>query len=256
MTLAKLGQHSLICLGCWEQQRMPVFIRGPLAVPYRMLGLVPSRMNPNLCTRCEIGFASIYKTKQIRRPLTILFADVRGYTRFSQLVDAPEVAKVLSGFYEACGEEIWMREGIVNKLIGDAVLGVFNFPLAREDHVARAASAGMALLEKCREVKLSLGEQVAAEAIGVGVGIHTGEASIGEVGEFCRDFTVIGPVVNLASRLQGAAHAGEVLLSDAAYRAAAPAFPHAERRELTLKGHDHPVTAWALKPSSTPVTQT
>jgi len=80
--------------------------------------------------------------------------------------------------------------------------------------------------------------------LGVGIGLHTGKTSIGEVGTAYKDFTAIGPVVNLASRLQNAARAGEVLLSQATYEVVRADYPHAERRLLTLKGIDDPVEAY------------
>ena len=89
-----------------------------------------------------------------------------------------------------------------------------------------------------------------AEKVGVGVGIHTGEITIGEVGEVCRDFTAIGPVINLAARLQGAARPGEVLVSTGAYDQVGRGLDTDGPRQLQLKGIEHPVTAYAVQASS------
>jgi adenylate cyclase len=224
---------------------MPVPIRGPLAFPLRLAGIRVSRMHPNLCTLCETQFERVKGAKQIVVPATVLFADVRGYTGLSERLDASEMAGLLSTFYEHCATAIWQRDGIVNKLIGDAVFAIFNFPIRHSDHVQRAVAAGLELQQRCREIQAQR-EQTGSEAVGVGVGIHTGEIAIGEVGQFCRDFTAIGPVINLAARLQGAAQPGEVLVSVPAYdqlRAGA----HAQApRHLQLKGIDHQVTAYAV----------
>jgi class 3 adenylate cyclase len=204
-------------------------------------------MNPNICTKCESQFTKVWKTKQIVRPATILFADIRGYTTLSQLTDSQEVASLLSGFYDRCAQVIWERDGIVNKLIGDAILAVFNFPITREDHVEQAVYAGLELQRRCMEMKSMSGKLATGKVdFGVGVGVHTGDVSVGEIGEFCKDFTVIGEVVNLGSRLQGVAKSGEVVLSEAVYEKVKNAFPGIPAQAFDLKGIDRPVTAYVL----------
>lgn len=204
-------------------------------------------MHPNLCTLCETQFAKAKKTKQITVRVSVLFADVRGYTTFSEVLENPAIARLLSSFYGRCASVIWERDGLINKLIGDAVLALFNFPLVHEDHVRQAVLSGVELQRACAGIKASLGLSGEELAIGVGVGIHTGDVLLGEVGEFCRDFTAVGPVVNLASRLQGAAEAGEVLVTEEAYREVADLFPAAQARSYHLKGVEHPVRAYSLR---------
>jgi len=72
--------RAIICKGCWGQMRIPVPIRGPLSYPLRLFGIKPSRMNPNLCTICELMFKVVMRRRNIEAELTILFADLRGYT--------------------------------------------------------------------------------------------------------------------------------------------------------------------------------
>lgn len=237
--------RSILCKGCLQQLHLPIAIHGPLSIPFRIVGLRPSRMNPNLCNLCETMFKRIKKSSQVHVPLTILFADVRGYTNLSELLDTPEVIRLLSHFYEQCGEAVWERDGIVNKLIGDAVLAIFNFPIERDSHVENAVLSGLALQERWASLR-SIGGGESQLPIGVGVGIHTGTVAIGEVGEVCRDFTAVGSVVNLASRLQGAARPGEVLVTDPVYERVAKQFPNAPKRVYQLKGLEQPVRAWVL----------
>ena len=237
--------RSIFCKGCLQQIHLPMAIHGPLSIPFRIVGLRPSRMNPNLCNLCESMFKRIKKSSQIQVPVTILFADVRGYTNVSELLDSPEVVRLLSHFYEHCGEAVWERDGIVNKLIGDAVLAIFNFPIERESHVENAVLSGLALQERLASLR-SIGGGESQLPIGVGVGIHTGTVTIGEVGEVCRDFTAVGSVVNLASRLQGAACPGEVLVTEPVYERVATKFPNAATRVCQLKGLQQPVNAWVL----------
>jgi adenylate cyclase len=244
-------RKSMMCRGCWEVLHLRIFIRGPLSIPFRLRGISTSEMHPNTCTLCEKRFKGIMKSAQIRQPLTILFADLRNYTSLSTTVEPQEMSHLLGEFYEACAEAIWARDGIINKVIGDAVLALFNFPFRRDSHVLNAVEAAIELQATCKE-----------RGIDIGVGVHTGETLIGEVGGYLRDFTVIGPVVNLAARLQGAAAAGEILITDEVRNEVGDRFSDAQERTLELKGIAEPVRAYAIKVpdaeasgESTPVAQ-
>lgn len=183
----------------------------------------------------------------IVRPATVVFADIRGYTRLSERTDSQEVVELLSHFYDYCAASIWERDGIVNKLIGDALLAVFNFPIPRQDHVRRAVDAALEMQKRCLEMKPLPGKLPGEKLdVGVGVGIHTGDVSIGQLGHYCKDFTVIGEVVNLGSRLQGVAKSGEVVLSQAVYEKVVHAFPGIPAQSFCLKGIDQPVSAYVL----------
>src|SRR4051794_23512591 len=146
-------KRATFCKGCLQQLHLPIPIHGPLSIPLRIVGLRPSRMNPNMCNLCETMFKHIKKSSQVHVPLTILFADVRGYTTMSELLDSPEIIRFLSHFYEQAGEAVWEQDGIVNKLIGDAVLAIFNFPIERDKHVENAVLAGLALQERCASLR-------------------------------------------------------------------------------------------------------
>jgi Adenylate and Guanylate cyclase catalytic domain len=132
---------SLICKGCWCQMRVPVPIGGPLSLPFRLFGIRRSRMNPNLCTVCELMFRFVMRRRNVEAELTILFADLRGYTALSQTLDAGRVHELLDVFYEECAGAIWEHDGLLNKTIGDAVMAVFNFPITRPDHARQAVAA-------------------------------------------------------------------------------------------------------------------
>ncbi|MES2460543.1 MAG: adenylate/guanylate cyclase domain-containing protein [Armatimonadota bacterium] len=189
----------------------------------------------------------IMKHKQVPVSTTILFADIRGYTDLSQQIESAQMNDLLHRFYDRCCSSVWEKDGIVNKFIGDAVLAIFNFPLIREQHVQNAVEAALQLQRECRNLKEEIGLSD-AQTLGVGIGIHTGECQIGEVGTTYKDFTAIGPVVNLTSRLQGAAGIGEVIITQEVFDQVRDRFPGAQQRSLTLKGIDNPVTAYALVP--------
>ena len=225
---------------------VPIPIRGMLSLPFKLAGVRISRMNPNLCTLCETKFRSVKKTQQVTVPATVLFADVRGYTSLSEEVGAGDVTTLLGEFYDHCSAAVWERDGIVNKLIGDAIFAIYNFPIRRSDHAKQAVLSGIELQRRCRAMKATkLGGRDLP--VGVGVGLHTGDVTVGEIGTSIKDFTAIGEVVNLAARLQGASQPGEVLVTEGVYRAVEQEFPTAERRVCILKGIAKPVAAYVLR---------
>jgi adenylate cyclase len=223
--------------------KMPIPIRGPLSIPLRLIGIKKSQMNPNLCTICETNFTKVKKKKQVVIPATVLFADLRGYTTLSEKTERSEVLDLLQNFYDECAAAIWERDGIVNKFIGDAVLAIFNFPIMQQDHVRQAVLAGMEIQQKWIKATSERKDL----STGIGVGIHTGTASIGEFGTAYKDFTIIGPVVNLASRIQSAAGLGEVVVTEAVYQQVNDLFPEAKNQTYQLKGIEEPVNGFSLR---------
>ena len=128
---------------------------------------------------------------------------------------------------------------------GDAVRAIFNFPIERDNHVENAVLAELALQESCASLR-SIGRGESQLSISVGVGIHTGTAAIVDVGQVRRDFTAVGSVVNRASRLQGAARPGEILVTESVYRCVAEQVPNAQKRVCQLNEVEQPVSAWSL----------
>lgn len=239
--------HSLICKGCWQHMKAPIPIRGPLSLPFRAMGVRVSRMNPNLCTICETMFTRVKRRKQIIVPATILFADLRGFTALSQSATSGDLTDMLHGFTDECAEAIWERDGIVNKFIGDAMLAIFNFPILRDDHVQQAALAAQDIQTRWARQQAKAAAH-GATTLGVGIGIHTGLASIGEIGTAYKDFTIVGPTVNMASRIQMEAKPGEILASADVYQQVASLFGKTDARVCQLKGIEgdtavHPLTS-------------
>jgi len=239
--------QALICKGCWQNMRVPIALRGPLALPFRVVGLRPSRMNPNLCTFCELMFKRVMKATKITIDATILFADLRAYTSLSQALSPGEMGGVLDIFYDECAEAIWEFDGLLNKTIGDAVMAVFNFPVKQADHARQAVLAGRALQRRVaarREEFAALMGDSGGE-VGVGVGIDSGTLSFGEFGRSHKDLTAIGTVVNTAARAQAAAVPGEILVTAAVYERARAELADSTGKPYTLKGFDQPVPLYA-----------
>jgi len=207
--------HSTICKGCWQNLHLPVVLHGPLAIPFRIVGLRPSRMNPNTCTFCELAFTRIMKARNVTIDATVLFADLRGYTAASQSLASSEMTSTLDAFYDECAEAIWEHDGLLNKTIGDAIMAVFNFPIKQQDHAAQAVRAARQMQQRWRARRPDLveGLDIDEEDLCIGIGICSGNVSFGEFGQSHRDLTAIGTVVNTAARAQSAARAGQILVT-------------------------------------------
>jgi adenylate cyclase len=241
--------RARICRGCWDQMSVPIPIRGPLAVPFRVFGITRSKMNPNICTICERAFRRVKKHRHVSATATILFADIRGYTRLSQRMDPVELSDIVSTFQDQCAQGIWEHDGIVNKQMGDGLMAIFNFPIKIERHAEAAVTAALDIQRRC---KAALGavakrlDEAVADSLGVGVGVHTGQVEIGEFSTIRSDFTAIGGTVNLAARLEAQAAAGEILVSVESVALAPALAAGTPTRTLALKGMEHPVLAHVL----------
>jgi class 3 adenylate cyclase len=239
--------RSLICKGCWQNLHVPVALRGVLSAPYRVVGLRPSRMNPNTCTFCELMFSKVMKATKITIDATILFADLRGYTSLSQSMSAEAMGGLLDIFYDECASAIWRHDGILNKTIGDAVMAVFNFPIKQPDHARQALLAAREIqaqfASRQKETAALIGR--AGVSAGIGIGIDSGELSFGEFGRSHRDLTAIGTVVNTAARAQSAANPGQILVTGTVHQRAEAELPGSTAAPYELKGFDHPIELYS-----------
>ena len=228
---------------------VPIPIRGPLAVPFRIFGITRSKMNPNICTICERAFRRVKKHRHIPVNATILFADIRGYTRLSDRIDPVELSDIVSTFQDQCAQGIWAHDGIVNKQMGDGLMAIFNFPIKIERHAEAAVTAALDIQRRCKAALAAMAKRRddgTANALGVGVGVHTGTVEIGEFSTVRSDFTAIGGSVNLAARLEAQAAAGEILISGECAAQAPRLTAGSATRTLMLKGIEHPVLTHVL----------
>ena len=145
-----------------------------------------------------------------RRPVTVLFADIVGFTSLSERLDPEEVRDVTAACFGRLVEEIVRRGGTIDKFIGDAVMALFGTPLAHDDDAGRAVDAALAMQAALGEINGEL-ERDHGLRLELRIGVNTGEvvAGVREIGGF-QDGTVIGDTVNTASRLQTAAAPGTV----------------------------------------------
>jgi class 3 adenylate cyclase/tetratricopeptide (TPR) repeat protein len=173
-----------------------------------------------------------------RRQVTVLFADLSGYTAFAERMDPEAVKSLVDRALMRLGREVERYGGTVDKYIGDNVMALFGAPVAHEDDAERAVRAGLGMQAAMDEVNAGLPGGINFD---LRVGINTGEVLAGAVGEA---YTVVGDTVNVASRLQSAARPGSVTVGERTMRASATAVEYERLEPLQLKGKAQPVPAW------------
>lgn len=149
-----------------------------------------------------------------RRQITILFADVRNFSGISEKLPPEELIEILNGYFAVAAAAINRYEGVIDKYMGDAIMAEFNTPLnPQEDHVTRAVRTALAMRQEVATYHEELPDD---RRLRFGVGIHSGEAVVGNVGtHFRKDYSAIGDAVNLARRLQEMAGPNQILISTA-----------------------------------------
>ncbi len=239
-------EPAFLCLGCWQNLHLPVPLRGPLSAPFRLVGVRPSKMNPNTCTICEMAFSRVMKARAVTIDATVMFADLRGYTALTERLAQAGLTSLLDAFYDDCAAAIWRYDGLLNKTIGDAVFAIFNFPVKQADHTVQALHAAREILDRfhARRDALIKDIGVADVELGIGIGIDCGDTNFGEFGHSHRDLTAVGTVVNRAARAQAAAGPGEILVTSAVRDRACDLVSGAGRAH-TLKGFAEPVTLFS-----------
>ena len=177
-----------------------------------------------------------------RRQVTVLFADLSGYTRLSREIDAEELHVLAGRFFDVVDAVVEGYGGTVRKHIGDCIMAVFGAPVAHSNDPERAARAALDIQRRVPALADARGRP-----LGVHIGVASGQVVASGTGSARhREYTVTGESVNLASRLTDAAQAGEVLISDAVHRALAERLACAEAGALAVKGFAEPVRAWRL----------
>ena len=181
-----------------------------------------------------------------RKQVTVLFADVAGFTSLSTRVDPEELHEIMDGCFHRVMEAVHRYEGTVNQFTGDGVMALFGAPIAHEDHAVRAIAAALAIQKSLAGYAADLRRERGLE-FGLRIGLNTGPVVVGKIGDDLRmDYTAQGETVNLAARLQQAGQPGGVLVSEATHRLASRDFVTEDRGELTVKGIDRPVRAFAV----------
>jgi len=176
----------------------------------------------------------------------VMFADIRGCTAFAEHENPEKVVGLLNLYFTAMSEIIFEHGGTLDKYIGDGLMALFGAPTATPDDPANALRTAVAMQERITTLNDELVEQGYA-SVAVGIGLHTGEATIGYIGSERRsEYTAIGDTVNLASRLESNSIGGQILISEATRRAAGDIFPLVKREPLVVKNRVQPVDVFEV----------
>ncbi|MCB0163419.1 MAG: PAS domain-containing protein [Anaerolineae bacterium] len=180
-----------------------------------------------------------------RQEITVLFADIRGFTKFSEHMDPEKLVDTLNEYLSMAASSILMYEGTLDKFVGDAVMGIFNAPLDQSDHIMRAVRAAMAMQRAITDYHAKIGQD---RMLSFGIGLHVGEAIVGNVGMSDRmDYTAIGDTVNLAKRIQENTPANKILISEPVYWAVNGTVKAVFFREMKVKNREQPVKTYEVQ---------
>jgi len=179
-----------------------------------------------------------------RREVTVLFADIRGFSTFSHSMSPEQLVDTLNIYLGFAADAILAEEGTLDKFMGDAVMAIFNAPLPQRNHAMLAVRAAHRFQRAITAYHKTISP---GQRLSFGVGIATGEAVVGNVGtKQVRNYTAIGESVNLARRLQEGAAASKILLDENAFRQVQDFVEAREIPALQIKGWEEPVTVYEL----------
>ena len=201
-----------------------------------------SRFLPEYVVRQILENPGALKLGGVNQTVTVLFADIRGFTRLSEHAPPERVVQLLNNFFTAMSDIIFAHGGTLDKYIGDGLMALFGAPTATPDDACNAVSAAVAMQRRMDEINGQLRAEGLSE-IAIGIGLHTGVATVGYIGSERRsEYTAIGDTVNLAARLEQNAGGGQIILSGATAGAAAAAgCTFHPRQPITVKNRVQPV---------------
>lgn len=211
-------------------------------------GFGRSAGNPAMCVKCEIELAK-HGLPGIEIPVTMLFSDIRGSTAMGERMRPAEFHAFLDHFYRLASEAIFEHDGLVDKIVGDEVIGMFFGGISGPNHPASAVAAAVEIAERAANVHATPSGSIPA-----GTAVHTGEAFVGTTGPpgTINDFTALGDAVNATARLASAAGAGDVVVSLAAAKAAGTLDDSLERRTVEIRGRSESIEVVVLRPAEAP----
>lgn len=181
-----------------------------------------------------------------RRQVTVIFADVSGFTALSETLDPEEVASFMNECLKELAEAVYQYEGMVDSFIGDCVMAVFGAPIAMEDDAERALRAALSMRERLEPFNRRWTDKL-KEPLALHIGINSGTVIAGSMGNDLRmRYAVVGDTVNVASRLEGVATRGQIFVSQSTYRLAAGAFRFRPLEPIQVKGKREPLKVYEL----------
>jgi len=184
-------------------------------------------------------------TEPQRKLLTVVFTDIRGFSSLTDSLEPEELFQLLSRYFSVMIDIVHQYDGTLNKIIGDGLLVFFGDPIPMEDHAVRAVKMAVQMQQTVKRLKQEWDHY--GHDLGVGIGINTGYVTVGNVGsDIHRDYTIIGNQVNVASRLENLAKAGEILISRRTLSLLDDASAMKEVGDIPVKGIHNPVKTYRI----------
>ena len=206
-----------------------------------------SRFLPEYVVKQMLENPESFKLGGVTQTITVLFADIRGFTRISEHAAPEQIVQLLNRYFSAMTDIIFAHGGTLDKYLGDGLMALFGAPTVTPKDASNAIAAAVAMQRRM----LSINDELRAEGfpeIGIGIGLHTGEVIVGYIGSERRsEYTAIGDAVNTSSRLESNAKAGEILVSEVTAQAARSRYQLAPRDPITVKNREQPVPLFEVE---------
>jgi adenylate cyclase len=188
-----------------------------------------------------------FKLGGVLQTITVLFADIRGFTRISEHASPEKIVQLLNRYFSAMTDIIFAHGGTLDKYLGDGLMALFGAPTVTPKDAENAIATAVAMQRRMLSINDELREEGFPE-IGIGIGLHTGEVTVGYIGSERRsEYTAIGDAVNTASRLESNAKAGEILVSEVTAKAAHSRYQLAPRDPISVKNREQPVPLFEVE---------
>ncbi len=201
-------------------------------------------LSPNLA-KTILENDGVLGAEPTRKLLTVVFTDIRGFSSLTDSLEPEELFQLLSRYFSMMIEIVHQFDGTLNKIIGDGLLVFFGDPIPMEDHAERAVKMAVQMQQAVKRLKQEWNHY--GHDLGVGIGINTGYVTVGNVGsDMHRDYTIIGNQVNVASRLENLAKAGEILISRRTLSLLDDAKAAKEVGDIQVKGIHNPVKTYRV----------
>src|SRR5215510_11159440 len=205
-----------------------------------------SRFLPEYVVKQMLENPESFKLGGVTQTITILFADIRGFTRISEHAAPEKIVDLLNRYFSAMTDIIFAHGGTLDKYLGDGLMVLFGAPTTTPDDASNALNAAVAMQRRLLGINRELRDEGLPE-IGVGMGLHTGEVVVGYIGSERRsEYTAIGDTVNTSSRLESNARGGEILISDATAKAAHSRYKLKPREPIMVKNRQQAVKLWEV----------
>ena len=206
-----------------------------------------SRFLPEYVVKQMLENPNSFKLGGVTQTITVLFADIRGFTRISEHAPPEKIVQLLNRYFSAMTDIIFAHGGTLDKYLGDGLMALFGAPTVTPNGASNALSTAVAMQRRLIGINLELREEGFPE-IGIGIGLHTGEVTVGYIGSERRsEYTAIGDTVNTASRLESNAKGGQILVSEATAKAARSRYTLTPREPISVKNREQPVPLFEVE---------